>query len=213
MKLSDWLKRDVPAPKVSTWVILSVTSVFLVLVIVLTVWFSNDPNWARWHISYLGEGNSFSAHFFNISMWVAALFIFWLSLSFRRDLDRLQAEGGARFRGVKPQIVQLGLIIMAVCVYLVGLFPRSFGVMPHDIFGHVIYFAFLALCLASPWILPGMSRWFYVSSYAFHGAMMIIFIAYWVDINDSLYTAEVANFVFFLGWLMLLLRESRRVQD
>lgn len=203
------LTRQVKLPIVSTAHRLLITSLFLVGSVVIAIVLSDDPNWAKWHISYLGEAHTFSADFFNVSMWLSGLVIIWLSMSFRRDLEELQSRGGG-FSGVRPLLVQSGLIIMAVCVYLIGLFPRSYGVLPHDIFGHTIYFVFLALCLASPWILPGFKRWFYVTSYAFHAAMLVLFVMYWTDISDSLYLAEVATFVFFLGWLGLLIYESRR---
>lgn len=209
MNTFGWLRRDTGLQNISTETILIIIVMFLVGTLGLTIILANDPDWARWHISYLGEGNKSSAHFFNISMWVAALLVLWLSISFRRDLDLLKSSNKTRFAGMKPEVVQLGLVVMAICVYLVGLFPRSFGILPHDIFGHVIYFAFLGLCIASPWILPGLSRWFYVVSYAFHGAMMLLFISYWTGVNDSLYIAEVATFAFFLGWLSMLVRESR----
>lgn len=209
MNWSRILHKKISLPRIATEHRLTIVSLFLAFVVFATVIFANDPDWARWHISYLGEGNSPSAHFFNISMWVAGLLVFWLSLSFREDLEKLKSSS-KKFKNVKPKIVQAGLVLMAVCVYLVGLFPRSFGILPHDIFGHVIYFTFLLLCLASPWILPGLSKWFYWVSYAFHGAMMVLFFMYWTGISDSLYVAEVATFVFFLGWLMLLVRESRR---
>jgi len=209
MNLSRVLQRQVNLPTVSTALRLLITSLFLVSSVIIAVILSDDPNWSRWHISYLGEAYTFSADFFNVSMWISGLVVFWLGISFRQDLDRLRSRGG-RFSGVKPLLVQSGITIMAICVYLIGLFPRSYGVLPHDIFGHTIYFIFLALCLASPWILPGFKKWFYIVSYAFHAAMLVLFIMYWTDISESLYLAEVATFVFFLGWLGLLIYESRQ---
>ena len=208
MQENSWLRQRLRLPSVSTALIL----VFVVVVLVgsfgVTVLLANDPNWARWHISYLGEGDSFSAHFFNVSMWIAGAMVVWLSLAFGRDLKALQASA-PRYAAMHPMIVQAGIGLMGMCVYLIGLFPRSFGILPHDIFGHTIYLVFLLLCVGSPWILPGLPKWFYVMSYAFHASMIGLFVLYWTGVSESLYAAEVATFVFFLVWMVLLLQASR----
>lgn len=207
MSLRTWLRRPISAPNFSAQTVLIVAVLQLLLCVGLTIILSNDPNWARWHISYLGEGNSSSAHFFNISMWVGGGLVGWFGWKFYQGLRQLKKS--QRFKDIKPKVVLAGILTIALCIYLVGMFPRSFGVLPHDIFGHAIYFVFLALCVSSPWILPGMSKWFYVTSYLFHAVMVGLFVMYWTGVSDSLYVAEVATFVFFVGWSGLLLAQLK----
>lgn len=189
--------------------LLALISLFLAASTITTIVLTDDPNWAKWHISYLGEADSFSAHFFNVSLWVAGWAVVGLALAVGRDLAQAKART-KRFANSKPRLVAATLAAMGLCVYLVGLFPRSFGIFPHDIFGHGIYFLFLFLCLISPWILPGMKAWFYGLSYGFHVVMVGLFVLYWTGMSESLYEAEIATFVFFLGWLGLVIRETRK---
>ncbi len=205
---NSWFKKDIALPAISVANMMLIILISMIFVIGVTVWLADDPNWARWHISYLGEGDKFSAHFFNVSMWFLALLIFTLAILFGKDLENSK-QSKSTLAKIQPKIVTTGLIIMSLCVYLIGLFPRSYGIFPHDIFGHIIYFVFLGLCAGSPWILPGMPRWFYTLSYGFHAAILCLFIAYWTGLSKSLYLAEVATFIFFFLWMTVLVREGR----
>lgn len=204
MSVRTWLQRPILRLNISARSILVVIIVQLLISIGLSIMLSKDPNWARWHISYLGEGDKLSAHFFNVSMWMAGALVGWFGWIFYREIRALR-DSSKRFASLKPGVILVGISAIAACIYLVGLFPRSFGVLPHDIFGHAIYFIFLGLCVSSPWIVPGMRRWFYVASYLFHGAMLVFFVMYWTGISESLYIAEVATFVFFVAWASILL--------
>ncbi len=210
MGLRKMLQRQMPSPGMSTFQLMILIAIVAVGSLAITVWLANDPNWAKWHISYLGEGPGFSADFFNYSMWLVGLLVFILSFSLGKDLGRLKQHSKLH-ENISPGWVQVGLALMAANVYLIGLFPRSYGILPHDIFGHAIYFIFLALCLASPWILSGMPKWFYRVSYVFHLLMLIVFAMYWLDVSDSLYLAEVATFLFFFAWVWLLARQARQI--
>ena len=204
MSVRTWLQRPISTPDISTRLLLVIAVLQLVFCVGLTIILSNDPNWARWHISYLGEGGAFSATFFNVSMWVGGALVGWFGWSLYRQLRQRKAQS-RRSMNHKPRVILAGLVAIAICIYMVGLFPRDFGVLPHDIFGHAIYFIFLALCVSAPWTLPGMPRWFYVVSYLFHAAMLILFVLYWTGVSESLYVAEVATFVFFISWASMLL--------
>ena len=197
MQEISWLRRRVALPNISAQVALIFVVVYFLLAVGVSIILSHDPNWGRWHISYLGEGNSFSANFFNAAMMIGGFFMAGFSLLFHKYLVSI----GARY----PKLITVCFLLISLCIYLIGLFPRSFGILPHDIFGHVIYFAFLLLCLTTPWSLPGQKRWFYVVSYLFHVAMLILFILYWTGVSESLYAAEAATFIFFIGWTVILL--------
>ncbi|OYX43288.1 hypothetical protein B7Y94_01910 [Candidatus Saccharibacteria bacterium 32-49-12] len=207
MSLRTWLQRPISTLNISARFILGVVVVQLLVSVGLSAILSNDPNWSRWHISYLGEGDIFSAHFFNVSMWVAGALVGWFGWAFYQELKKAKASS-SELALMRPGVILAGISAIAVCIYLVGLFPRSFGVLPHDIFGHAIYFIFLALCVSAPWILPGMSRWFYAASYLIHAAIIGLFILYWSGLSESLYLAEVATFAFFILWVAIIIRQA-----
>ena len=196
-------------------------SLVLAILFLIIIWFvatvsvsaflSSDPNWARWHISYLGEGDKLSAHIFNYSMMAGSLLLVALSWCFYKYLLEAKTQNHRYFK-FKPEYILIGMLAISLCVYLIGLFPRSFGIMPHDIFGHAIYFIFLILCISSPWILPGLDKKFYLLSYGFHIAMVGLFIAYWTGLSESLYLAEVATAVFFVAWMVFLLKNTEIIK-
>ena len=181
--------------------LLVLVSVYFVLAVGLSIVLSGDPDWARWHLSYLGEGGSVSARIFNGSMILGGGLMAWFSLLFHGHLISIGSRA--------PKLITTGFLVISACISLVGFFPRSFGVYPHDIFGHTIYFVFLLLCLSSFWTLPEQKRWFHVVSYLFHMVMLTLFVMYWTGISPSLYLAELANFVFFIGWTFLILSQEK----
>lgn len=209
MKLIEALRQDRSWLRISSGHLLALLLVQSILAVVITVILAKDPNWARWHISYLGEGSQFSAHFFNMSMWLTGLIAAGFAVAIYHELSAIRSNN-PHFSKVKPKAIAAGLIAIALCIYLIGLFPRSYGILPHDIFGHLIYFIFLAMSVASPWLLPGMPRWFYVSSLLFHGVIFGLFIMYWSGISESLYLAEVATFGLFVTWIQLIRRVMLR---
>lgn len=193
-------------PNISIQTMLFLVVIYLAVAVGLSILLSNDPNWARWHISYLGEGNAFSAHFFNACMMVGGLVMAGFSIALYCYLKSSNYQ-------VKATFILINFLIISICIYLIGLFPRSYGIYPHDIFGHAIYFLFLLLCLSAPWSLPGQKSWFYIVSYLFHLAMVGLFILYWTGVSESLYLAEVATFVFFIGWTIILTSQSARPEQ
>lgn len=203
MQVPSWFRTQVRMPRVSARMALTGVVVYLGLAVGSSILLSNDPNWARWHISYLGEGDSFSAHFFNTNMMIAGLLMAGFSIALYHYLR-------TSYRQARRVFIVVNFLAISACIYLIGMFPRSFGVLPHDIFGHAIYFLFLLLCVSAPWSLPGMRRWFYVVSYLFHAAMVALFVLYWTGVSESLYLAEVATFVFFIGWTVILLDQGRK---
>lgn len=198
MNLPSWLKQKIELPKITVGLSLAIVVIYLALIVGITILLSNDPNWWRWHISYLGEAQAFSANFFNYGMMIGGFLLAGFSFTLFNFLKKFNA---------RCLLILAGFLLISICIYLIGLFPRSYGILPHDIFGHAIYFIFLLLCLTTPYTLPGLKPWFYVVSYLFHLAMVILFIMYWTGISDSLYLAEVATFVFFIGWTIILIRQ------
>lgn len=200
MQDSSWLGQRLRLSQTSVRKVLVAVVIYFILAVGISVFLSNDPDWWRWHISYLGEGSSFSTHFFNASMMVGGFLFAWFSFLFYYHLVSIGARA--------PRLITVCFLIISACIYLIGMFPRSVGIFPHDIFGHAIYFVFLFLCLTAPWTLPTQRRWFFVASYLFHVAMLALFMMYWTGVSTSLYLAEVANFVFFIGWTVLLFSQD-----
>ncbi len=204
MQKHPWLRRRIVLSKPSAQRALLLVVIYFTLAVSLVAMVAQDSNWARWHISYLGEGDRFSAHLFNALMMTGGALMACFSALLYRQLRRLSPRYASRF-------ILAGFLAISLCVYLIGLFPRSVGVLPHDIFGHAIYFLFLLLCLSAPWTLRGMKRWFYIGSCLLHVAILVLFVLYWTGVSESLYVAEVATFVLFIGWTSLLLgRKGRR---
>ena len=121
---------------------------YFVAAVGVVIVLANDPNWARWHVSYLGEGDGLSAHIFNALMMIGGVLMAGFSMLLYRQLKQLSSRCASRF-------ILVNFLTISLCIYLIGLFPRSVGVLPHDIFGHAIYFLFLLLCLSAPWTAAG----------------------------------------------------------
>ncbi len=99
------------------------------------IYVTNDPNWSRWHISYLGEHPGLGADIFNYGVMFGGVIMVWFSFRMhaylmgenqrRVDVPRIRATG-----------VSLILLLIAIGVYGVGMFPLQYGNLPHDIFGY-----------------------------------------------------------------------------
>lgn len=164
------------------------------------IYVTDDPNWSRWHISYLGEHPGLGADIFNYGAMTGGALMVWFSF----QLNRYLVKDNSRRNPKKPihtTGVSVAVLIIAICVYCVGMFPLSYGRMPHDIFGYSIYFMCLFLTVASPWLLPGMRKLFYLTPYLFHTLTLVIFILFWLGKSQSMYLAEVTTFISLVWWL------------
>lgn len=200
MKLRTLLQRSIPLPKVHIRSALLMIIIYVVATVGLAILVANDPNWSRWHISYLGQNPGIAADIFNYGLMIGGVLTVWFSFQLNRFLV---AENAKRKAGKKIHStgVSVAVLIIAICLYCVGMFPLSYGEMPHDIFGYSIYFTCLFLTVTSPWLLPDMKKRFYIVPYLFHALTLFIFILFWMKISKSMYLAEVTTFISLVWWL------------
>ena len=203
MKLRAWLYRPVSFPSVTIRFALTAIILYMITAVGVAIVLANDPNWNRWHISYLGENSGLAADFFNYSVMIGGALMVWFSFQLNRYLVK---EKSARHnqKPIHTTGVSIAVLIIAISVYCVGMFPLSYGRMPHDIFGYSIYFTCLFLTVASPWLLPGMRKKFYIIPYLFHALTLTIFILFWIGRSQSMYLAEVTTFISLAWWLDMM---------
>ncbi len=202
------LNKQIALPKIDIKQALTVVVLYFISAVGLSILISNDPNWSRWHISYLGEGQKFSSHFFNASLMIGGVIMGWFTWLLNGFLRKTAILSKFRIN----TIIFL-LLVISISVYMVGMFPLSYGNIPHDIFGHAIYFATLFLCLASPWLVPGMKRHFYIIPILMHILTLTIFIMFWTGISSNMYLAEVTTFIALVWWIYMLINPSSRSAD
>jgi hypothetical membrane protein len=200
MKQRSYWRKRIALPHISTRSALMLIVLYVLGVFATAIYVTNDPNWSRWHISYLGEHPGLGADIFNYGVMFGGVIMVWFSFRMhaylmgenqrRVDVPRIRATG-----------VSLILLLIAIGVYGVGMFPLQYGNLPHDIFGYSIYVLCLVLCIASPWLLPGMRRRFYLIPYVFHLLIFAIFVLFWANISESMYLAEVTTFLSLIWWL------------
>ena len=207
MHVRSWLRKQVTLPNISIQTVLMIVVLYFMIAVGLSIFLSNDPNWSRWHISYLGESNKFSSHFFNFSLMVGGLLMGWMSWRLYNFLLK-QNEIRKRTQSVRVKSVIFCYALIAISIYFVGLFPLSYGRIPHDIFGHMIYFTCLLLCIGAPWLAPGMKRYFYIVPYVLHTLTLGIFIMFWTGLSRNMYLAEVMTFIAFAWWTHVLINRS-----
>lgn len=200
MKLRAILQSRVSLPKVNIRTALLAIIIYIVAVVGVAILIADDPNWNRWHISYLGENPGFVADFFNYGLMIGGALMVWFSFQLNRYLMK-ENSNRKDDKSIHSTGVSIAVMIIAISVYCVGMFPLSYGKMPHDIFGYSIYFTCLFLTVASPWLLPGMRKMFYIIPYLFHALTLTIFILFWMGASESMYLAEVTTFISLAWWL------------
>ncbi|WP_448808110.1 DUF998 domain-containing protein [Agromyces bauzanensis] len=198
------------------WIYLSVSSITTNKLATLLVVFmatstlasmatSQDPQWWEYHFSQLGTSGDFSSSLFNLTLIISGAFVTTFAIYVDRDLTTLVRQG-VLAHSWAPRAVSIVFIVMGVMLACVGLFPLNVSILLHNSSAIGMSLSFLGLLIASPWVLRGMPRRFFVfcglSVVALlGGAVLFEPVAYW-----NLTAFELLAFALILGWIAVFIR-------
>jgi len=201
---------------VGYWIYLSVSSittnklamllvVFMAVSTLASMSTSQDPQWWEYHFSQLGTADDLSSKLFNIALIVGGLFVTTFAIYVYRDLTTLVRQG-VLAHAFAPRVVSLVFIVMGVMLAGVGVWEFDTNLLMHNLCAIGMSLTFLGLLIASPWVLRGMPRRFFVFSAAaavglLGGAVLFEPVAYW-----NLTAFELLAFSIIFGWIAVFIR-------
>lgn len=164
---------------------------------------NSDHQWWLYNLSFLGTPEATNAWQFNATLMVSALLMVAL-------IDYLfLLLYGAYGTTLKLKTLKLLLILTAICLGGVGLFPynsSTFSQQMHNrVAGYLVYL-FIVLIVLIRWIMPEPPKEFVKLSYTV-GILLIISVVLFQGIHYLSLTAfELVAFVLAFSWLLLLLK-------
>lgn len=183
-----------------TWILIAFISIGTLAAMVTT----SDPQWWEYHFSQLGTFGDLSSFLFNGTLIAAGLLVTTFTLYVGNDLRRLQEQGviaGGRGIGV----VTTALAIMGIMLALVGVFPVNVNMLMHNVSASGMALMFLLLLVAGPWLLRGMPRAYFLSTWGFLAALVVSGVLFAVT-YFGLTAFEIIVFALIFGWLSVFIR-------
>ncbi|WP_051421689.1 DUF998 domain-containing protein [Paenarthrobacter nicotinovorans] len=178
---------------------------FMVMSIVASMATSQDPKWWEYHFSQLGTVGGASSGLFNLSLIVAGFFITTFAVYLDRDLRSLIAQGVL----VKPWSAGLcsgAFVAMGLLLAGVGVVPLSVSFLIHTLFASGMAVVFILLLLASPFILRGLPRRFFLVCGSFLAALIVSLVLFYPVGYFNLTAFELIAFVIIYGWIAVFIR-------
>jgi len=163
---------------------------------------TTDKRWIGWHFSRLGEGGMFSSTIFNISIFVAALIVFILSIALVNNITNINNINKTKINRA-ARIINKVFKIIAFCLFGVSIFPFDNYPTVHNIFGYSMLFTFLYLCIFISKILPIFPQQFYIYGYSILLSTAVCYILFLFLGVISLLTVEMILFSIIYYWLVL----------
>lgn len=176
---------------------------------VVSGFLTKDPRWMNWHFSRLGEGGTFSAIIFNVTLLVSAIVMFALGLALMDSISRIPDTANIDINRAKT-VISRSFSAVAVCLIVVALFPFDRFPVVHNIFGYSMLFIFLALCITMPKILPIFSRQFYTYSRLVILCAIVCYILFLGMRVITLLAVESVIFTSLYVWLILFINAIRK---
>jgi hypothetical membrane protein len=201
---------------VGYWIYLSVSSIttnklasllvaFMAVSTLASMSTSQDPQWWEYHFSQLGTADDLSSKLFNIALIVGGLFVTTFAIYVFRDLATLVRQGVLVHR-FAPRVVSIVFIVMGLMLAGVGVWEFDTNLLMHNLCAIGMSLTFLGLLIASPWVLRGMPRRFFLFSAAaavglLGGAVLFEPVGYW-----NLTAFELLAFSIIFGWIAVFIR-------
>lgn len=198
---------SITTPKLSSLLVLFMT--FGTITAMAT---SSDPAWWEYHFSQLGTFGDRSSSLFNLTLIIAGVLVTTFALYLQRDLQVL-VDRGVLVKPTAPRTVSIVFVIMGVMLACVGIFPLTVSVLLHNLSAMGMAVAFLVLLFASPWILTGLPRRFFVvcAGFAFAligGALLFEPVQYY-----NLTAFELVAFAIIFAWIAIFIRFISALAD
>ena len=113
MQENSWLHRRVVLPAISVRAALICVVAYLAVAVGVSILLTDDPNWGRWHISYLGEGATLSAHVFNGAMMMGGVLMAGFSVYLYRHLTQYN-DGRKNTQPIKAAFILVNFLIISL---------------------------------------------------------------------------------------------------
>lgn len=166
-----------------------------------------DPKWWTIHFSHLGTfEDDLSSWVFNGTLIAAGLLVTTFAVYIANDMRAL-AEAGVLGNPRGPRIVPVLFAVMGIMLACVGVFPVDVNLALHNLSASGMAAMFLVLLIGGPKFLAGMPRTYFVSSWAFLGAMVASVVLFIPAIGYFSLTAfEIIVFALIFGWIAVFIR-------
>ena len=184
----------------SSSVITNLLTIMIIGGMLFSMLTNSSRDWWRYNFSFLGTAKNSTNFQFNITLIFTGLLMIAL-------VDYLFVNIQRRYHGYKIQALRWLLIMLAVCIAAIGLFPNNpeFHVL-HDRIAMWLVYIMLILIVVIRWVLPEVTKQFLTISYTIGAVMSIEYIVFKLSNYLSLTAFELFEFGLAFSWLLLLLQ-------
>lgn len=163
-----------------------------------------DASWWKVHFSHLGTFADLSSIVFNGTLIAAGLLVTTFAVYVANDLRAL-VDAGRLANPRAPRTVSVLFVVMGIMLACVGIFPVDVHLILHNVSASGMAAMFLGLLISGPRVLRGMSRTYFLSTWAFL-ASLLASIALFVIGYFSLTAFEIIVFALIFGWIAVFVR-------
>jgi hypothetical membrane protein len=182
----------------------SLVRTFIAFGVITAMAISPEPDWWKVHFSHLGTYHDLASLFFNGTLIVGGLLVTTFAVYVAHDLQALVDQGALANRR-SPRIVSTLFVVMGVAFAGVGLFSVDVNRVVHDIAALGLAATFLGLLVASPKLLRGMPRAYFVSSWVIFSATIAAALMFAFGLI-TLTAIEIIVFVLIFAWIAVFTR-------
>jgi len=182
----------------------SLLMAFVVLGTLTSMVTSPDPEWWKVHFSQLGTFSDLSSWIFNGTLIAGGLLVTTFAVYIANDMESLVAKGRLSNQS-SPRTVSTLFVVMGIMLAFVGIVPVDVNLLIHNLSASGMAVMFVALLVGGPKLLRGMPRTYFVSSWAFLGALVVSVVLF-VTTYFSLTAFEIIVFALIFGWISVFIR-------
>lgn len=164
---------------------------------------SKDTSWLGWHFSRLGEGGSFSAAIFNITLLIAGLIMAAISFLVRARLKYIPKHPARKRHSANIYFTLL--LIISICLIALSVFPFDQHPILHNIAGYSMLLTALALAFSSYFYIPIFSEKYRSLVTAMLALTIVMYTFYFLVHGVSLLIIEILSFIIIFIWFKLFI--------
>jgi hypothetical membrane protein len=182
----------------------SLLMAFIVLGTLTSMVTTPDKEWWKLHFSQLGTFDDMSSWIFNGTLIAGGLLVTTFAVYIANDMRAL-AQAGRLSNHSSPRTVSTLFVIMGIMLAGVGIFPVDVSMPLHNLSATGMAVMFMVLLIGGPRFLRGMPRTYFVSAWAFLGALVASIVGF-VTMYFSLTAFEIVVFALIFGWIAVFIR-------
>jgi hypothetical membrane protein len=160
---------------------------------------NRENQWWQHNFSFLGTSEATNRWQFNLTLVLSAILMIAL-------IDYIFVNLQERYPGMKLQILRWLLILIAVNLGGVGMFPYKEGSLSAVIHNHVaanLVYLVILLIVTLPWLLPRITREFKITSFIVMGLLVLCVFLFMGVHYLSLTAFEFLAFLVAFVWLLM----------